>query len=483
MSISGALSNAVSGLIAASRSAEIVSTNVANVMTEGYGHRSVSLSSRGYGGAGGVGIDGITRRSDPTIVSDRRQAEAEDARSNRILSFLTSTETLIGIPGEPGSLSSKFADFEASLVAAASMPNAQERLQAVSYAALGLTEAFNGISQGLQDARKTADQNIGHLVNGLNTNLKRIENLNQEIAQATVNRQDTSSLLDERQRVLDDVSKVVPLRLMNRDNGQIGVYSTGGVALVDGSAAHIDFAVSNEITPHQSIESQTVSGLVVNGVSVEASEKGGLAGGLLQAEFQIRDKLAVSLQNDLDALARDLVEKFQSTVMDPSLTSGSPGVFTDGGVAFTGPDETGLAGRLSINSLVDATKTTELWRLRDGLGAAGPGPVSSSTLFQAMSDQLVSNTSLNGTNHLAGANSSHAFATQLVSVVGSMKAAQEGEVAFASARLGSLVEHELSQGVNTDQEMQKLLLIEQTYAANARVIQVVDELMQTLLGL
>ena len=483
MSISGALSNAVSGLIAASRSAEIVSTNVANAMTEGYGHRSVSLSSRGFGGAGGVGIDGITRRSDPTIVSDRRQAAAEDARSNRVLSFLASTESQIGIPGEPGSLASKFADFEATLVAAASMPNAQERLQAVSYAALELTETFNGISQGLQDARKSADQNIGQLVNGLNTNLKRIENLNQEIAQATINRQDTSSLLDERQRVLDEVSKVVPLRLMSRENGQVGVYSTGGVALVDGSAAQINFVASNEITPHQSIENQTLSGLSVNGVSVEASETGGFAGGLLQAEFHIRDELAVSLQDDLDAMARDLVEKFQSTLMDPSLASGSPGVFTDGGAAFTGIDATGLSGRLSLNSLVDATKMTELWRLRDGLGAAAPGPVSSSTLLQAMSDQLASNTSLTGTNHLAGDNSSHAFATQFVSVVGSLKASQEGEVAFASARLGSLVEQELSQGVDTDQEMQKLLLIEQTYAANARVIQVVDELMQTLLGL
>ena len=36
-------------------------------------------------------------------------------------------------------------------------------------------------------------------------------------------------------------------------------------------------------------------------------------------------------------------------------------------------------------------------------------------------------------------------------------------------------------GVDTDQEMQSLLIIEQAYAANARVISVLDGLMQKLL--
>jgi flagellar hook-associated protein 1 len=44
MSITSALANAVSGLTAASRSAELVSNNVSNAMTEGYGRREIVLS-------------------------------------------------------------------------------------------------------------------------------------------------------------------------------------------------------------------------------------------------------------------------------------------------------------------------------------------------------------------------------------------------------------------------------------------------------
>ena len=57
MSISGSLSSALSGLTAASRAAEVVSNNVANAQTEGYGKREIELSSRILGGAGAVRPD------------------------------------------------------------------------------------------------------------------------------------------------------------------------------------------------------------------------------------------------------------------------------------------------------------------------------------------------------------------------------------------------------------------------------------------
>lgn len=483
MSISGALSNAISGLTAASRSAEVVSTNIANAMTEGYGHRSVALSSRGQYGAGGVGIDGIVRRSDPVVLADRRLAGGQDANAQRMLGFFETMEKNIGIPSEPGSLAFQVAEFETSLIAAASMPNANERLQAVSHAAKALTDTFNNLSDGIQSARKQADQNISDLIGSVNANLQKIERLNVAIVQASANRQDTSALVDQRQMALDSVATIIPVRIMPRDNGQIGVYSTGGAALVDGKAAVLSFTASNAITAHTTLDGGMLSPLSVNGKTIDTRADGALGGGLLAAEFEIRDKLGVSLQSDLDAMARDLVERFQSTAMDPTLAPGTAGLFTDAGAAFSGTDATGLSGRLSINALADASQTNEMWRLRDGLGAVAPGAASDTTLLLAMKDQMAGATSLADASHLGGAYSVHAFASQLASVVGAQRVSQEDSVAFSSARLGALQEQEMAQGVDTDQEMQRLLLIEQTYAANARVIQVVDELMETLLGL
>ena len=53
----------------------------------------------------------------------------------------------------------------------------------------------------------------------------------------------------------------------------------------------------------------------------------------------------------------------------------------------------------------------------------------------------------------------------------------------AAAQHDSLSEAAFSEGIDTDYEMQTLLQIEQSYAANARVIQAIDDMMQRILEL
>lgn len=426
-------------------------------------------------------VDSVQRHTDASTLADRRNAQAADAGAQRGLRFFSDMETLVGLPGDPGALTTRIANFEASLVSAASMPNAHERLRSVSQAAATLAQGLNEVSVGLQRARKQADHSISHLVESLNTNLLKTERLNHEIAAAKVKGHDTASLLDQRQRVLDSIAEVVPVRLMRRDHGVVALYSAGGMALVDGSAAKLSFGPANEITPEMTMSGGSLSGLSVNGVSVNTAQGGALGSGLLETEFAIRDEIAVSLQTDLDAIARDLVTRFQDSSLDPTLVPGSVGLFTDADGAFVGPESTGLSNRISVNPLVDTSKTNELWRLRDGLGAVTEGAVSNATLLQAMSDKMAYATSLNGAATLGGVNSAHGFAIQLVSLIGGQRLSQEDSAAFSASRLTVLREQEMAEGVDSDQEMQRLLLIEQSYAANARVIQTVDELMETLL--
>lgn len=71
----------------------------------------------------------------------------------------------------------------------------------------------------------------------------------------------------------------------------------------------------------------------------------------------------------------------------------------------------------------------------------------------------------------------------LVSAVSAARVRADGEQSFSSAQNTALKELELSKGVDTDAELQDLLLLEQQYAANARVVSTVDDLMQTLLNI
>ena len=64
-----------------------------------------------------------------------------------------------------------------------------------------------------------------------------------------------------------------------------------------------------------------------------------------------------------------------------------------------------------------------------------------------------------------------------------MAVAAEGRQSFAVSQQDSLALMELENGVDTDQEMQKLMLIEHAYAANAKVISTVGEMLDAIMEL
>ena len=80
-----------------------------------------------------------------------------------------------------------------------------------------------------------------------------------------------------------------------------------------------------------------------------------------------------------------------------------------------------------------------------------------------------------------GAYSTIDLTSTLASHYGAERLNAEQTLSFSATQVTELTERLMSEGVDSDQEMQKLLLVEQAFAANARMIQAVDEMMQTLL--
>ena len=64
-----------------------------------------------------------------------------------------------------------------------------------------------------------------------------------------------------------------------------------------------------------------------------------------------------------------------------------------------------------------------------------------------------------------------------------LRLSAQSEQSFASAKLSALTDLEAQNGIDTDQEMQDLLVIEKNYAANAKVIQAVADMIDTLIRL
>lgn len=483
MSLSGSLSSALSGLTAASRAVEIVSANVANAMTEGYAKRDLVLASQTVGGNGaGVKVVAVSRTVDERLLADQREAAANLAGSSAKAEAWRRIETAIGYPTEEGSLSARIDALEAALITAASRPEETVRLDRAVAAAVSVVDGIQTIASEIQDLRMEADADISRMVEELNGKLQQVETLNRQIFKMESTGQQTAALMDQRQQIVDRIAEIVPVRQVARNGNQIALYTSAGAALIDGPAARLDFQATGMIVPEMTAENGLLSGLKLNSQTLSlTSSSGSNDGGLLSAAFFVRDALTTEAQVNVDAMARDLIERFQDSSLDPTIATGAAGLFTDGGNAFDVVNEKGVSQRIAVNALVIPSAGGASWHLRDGLGATTPGASGNSELLTALAEQLSTSRSASTGVSSGLPRSFSALASDLLSAVDAQLSGQESTEAFHSGRVQTLKDEIATNGVNTDEEMQKLLLIEQVYAANARVIQTVDMLMQQLL--
>ncbi|WP_374429228.1 flagellar hook-associated protein FlgK [Tabrizicola sp.] len=483
MSVTSALAGALSGLSATSRQAEILSSNVANATTPGYARREVSLGAAVLAAHGqGVQILGVRRDVDRHLLGERRLAEAGTGERNVRAEFLQRVEQALGSADSPSSLAARLAAFDQSLVEAAGRPEAQARLNGIATTAKSLMAGFAAATTDIQNARASADRRIGEEVTRLNSTLQQLHELNVNLRSFTGAGRDVSALLDERQRLVDQISAIVPIREVPRDLNQIALFTTGGAPLLDGSAAVFGFTPVHTITPEMTQALGGLSGITINGRPFDtAGSASPILGGTLGALFAVRDELAVTAQGKLDAAARDLVERFSG--LDPSLAPGAVGIFTDAGGAFDPLDEVGLAGRLRLNPAADPAQGGALFRLRDGLGAATEGPPGNGALLNALHAALSGARPLSSTGFPAGNRSFAVLTSDILSDTAALRLSAQSEQSFTAARLTALTDLEDQNGIDTDQEMQELLVIEKNYAANAKVIQAVADMIDTLIRL
>lgn len=488
MTISNTLASALSGLTAASRAAELVSSNIANAQTPGYARRELVLAARIVGASGqGVQVVGVERAENAAVIADRRLSEAAQGNSDARTAFYDRIEKAIGTPDLAYSLSGRLSAFDTALTEAISHPESQARLQSVLNAARNLVSTISGIGKEVQSARLAADAEIGNEVTLLNDSLEKVNELNVQIRRGHGLGQDVSSLIDLRQQTLDKISPIVPLRVAEQDDGTIKLYTAGGATLLDGAPGlpvHFGFDRTQVIVPQMTQASGGLSGLTLNGKLISTGEATSIIrGGSLAANFAVRDELGTDAQAQLDAVTRDLVERFQEAGLDATRGSGDPGLFTDEGAAFDPANEVGLAQRLAVNANVDPARGGALWRLRDGLGATSEGEPGNSALLSDLRDVLQADRAPASGNFIGGARSASVLAGDFLSEVSGNRLAAEGDSAFTAARLEAYQQLEAQDGVDTDQEMQNLMQLEQAYSANAKVITTVDEMLKILMDI
>jgi flagellar hook-associated protein 1 FlgK len=489
MSLSLALDSALSGLITAQRQTALTSRNIANAATPGYTRKEAELASLTIMGEGrGVTVAGIVRKVDKMLQQDVRRESGLSAELQAKAEGLASFTTAIGQPDEERSLSSQIAKLSQAFQRLAESPESAVIQHSVVGAAQGVARSLNQLTGAVREQRQAADQGIADSVVSINRSLDDLAHINQQLSVVGGSGRDVTDLLDERDKLLDSMSKELGITALTRGDGQTMVLTEGGTTLLDGTKInYLSFSTTTTIgaASNYNAGAGVLSGVTVNGqdISPGSGYPGAIRSGRIAGEFALRDTILPQAQTQIDEIASTLADGFQR--FDATVAAGQTGLFTDNGAAHDRTDPAqvvGLSERIAVNALVDPDQGGSPWRVRDGIQAAAPGAPGDATQvrsFLAVFDETVSYSAGAGLSTSARIGS---YATEFVGYQGNQRAAFQERATYQGSIADSLSTQRTNlEGVNVDDEMQKLLLFEQTYNASAKVIQAVRDMMDTLM--
>ena len=370
MTLTSALNSATSGLRTTQTLSRVAADNVANAMTPGYVRRRGMVITPGAE-IGGSAVSEIRREISASLQRMSRLESSKMARYQAMNEGLRSYTAYLGQPGDGTSPADKFSAFQNSLTTLVNMPSSNGAQSGAVLAAEDLAQSIRGAAGTLNTTAAEVDMEIRYEVADLNQLLYQLRDLNVQRRDFEAATFESSSYDEQIDTVLDEISGIADIRSTVSANGTVSIYTIGGAALLEG-----DFVQDVTFNPGD--------GTLMAGTQDITPFKDGVRGlqhGSLAGLSELKRETIPKFRLQLDEYARGLIQTFETA--DASLAPGQAGLFTDAGSPLDLLNTDGLASRITVNTSVSLSGDAEVWRIRDGLGAAIQGDAADSSQISA----------------------------------------------------------------------------------------------------
>ena len=231
-----------SALTSLQRAISTTGNNIANVNTEGYSRQEVELAARNpeyIGGLAlgtGVEVSSIRRAYDQFLTQDVRTRTSSSAYFELYGTTASQIDNLMADPAT--SISSAMDNFFAAMEAVANNPTSQPERQVMLSEAETLANRFNYVDDRLSELAENMNEQMSVYVVDINQYAEDIAQLNQQIARLERTPGGSpNDLLDQRDRAIESLSKLVRIDAVQQDDGSINVSLTTGHRLVSQQGA------------------------------------------------------------------------------------------------------------------------------------------------------------------------------------------------------------------------------------------------------
>lgn len=469
MSLSAALNTAVFGLQTLQNQTRLVSGNVSNAQNPNYSRKVATLTtpaSDGYPQASL--ISSITRVTAPEVQADLYAAQADFGRLSRSLDYsnaLAESLDATNTSGDQPTVLQLMTRFEDAWKQLEATPEDDATKALLVQRGVELTTEIRRLN-GLQSTLQTrAQNNIETDVEAINAAAIQIAKLNTKIAAQASGGGEVGDLEDLRDAEVAKIADKVGIRTIVNDRGELFVYTEGGTQLVG--------SVPQQLSYNPTTNTITASGSTT-------SLNSGFLDGSIRSSLDYLDSSTTALNdpdpnvgmlakffNQLDSFAANLVTVVNNAYDDPATAAVEQ--------FFATPTANSEAGDIDVLAALKTTPTN--------VDATRSGAVQ-----QAMRTTTLTSTQINRTADPNGLSVNNVNIFDLGNAVMAYhaKTAADNQSARDTAeRQQNAFDQKYKNltGVNIDDELAQLQVLQNNYAALANVMNTVTQMFDQLVNI
>ncbi|HYW50064.1 MAG TPA: flagellar hook-associated protein FlgK [Gemmatimonadaceae bacterium] len=463
MTFGGLLSIARTGLMTSQAQIATTSQNVTNAQTPGYSRQRARVSAsypqllpQGNFGTG-VQIDGVERMRNEMLDAGFRRDAGNTMYSEERRDALLAVEGILGEPSETG-LSSSIEQLWSAWSDLSTNPDSSAARSVVRQRGAQVAAQLNQFGNQVSTASTVARTRLAETADRVNALAAQVAEINKAIVAAEASGKQAPDMRDSRDQKIDELASLVGATSYLQPNGSVNVM-IGGDSLVDGA----------------NFKTVRVQALTTDTTKLGLALGPAPAGGQLsETMYQVGGQIA------------GLLDGYNTTY--PAAMASLDGIASALVTSTNTVHRTGFVGATAAGDFYDASRTTARTIRLDGTIIANVNNIAASAIANesgdngvalAMSQLRSTRVTVNGQVATIG----EGYRSVVSNLAASANAASGTAQAARTLQAQTDAHRESIKGVSIDEEMVNLMKFQQSYAAAARLISVVDELSQTLINL
>jgi flagellar hook-associated protein 1 FlgK len=479
------------GLFAQQAALYTTGNNISNANTEGYSRQRAEMQSTssiptpglnadktpGQMGTG-VEVNKIARLRDDFLDVQYRGENKNLGYWEAKADTYTKIEDVVNEPSDTG-LANTMDQFWSGWQELAKNPESSSARAVVRQRGVAVAETFQSMNDSLNQMKSDLDNVISTKVDQVNSLATQIRDLNQQISRIVPNGYEPNDLYDKRDLLVDQLSKLVDVDVKNSTNGMIKI------SIGSGSAAGSNFLVDDQKANTLAVDSTNGNVSLTDGVTPPTTLTSiTLSSGELLGRIESRYNSIPDFQKSLDTMVQTFADRVNSVheqgmnlddiATDPQTSSATP--------FFVGGTGTINAGNISVNPDI----MTSLNKIAAAAAptATTPSSVGNGDNAQAIGDiKFDSLTFTDSTGTVVANSTSDDFYQNMIAKLGIDSQESQRMQDNSQVMLNQVDNRRQSvSGVSLDEEMSNMVRFQQAYNASARVVTVMDEVLDKVIN-